>query len=82
MQVLQRAIQELNLKFAQGLNPLEKNYNLDRLKVDMDQLMANVEHAAADVKSNLATDPTYQKEIATLITNSEHIISKLQEKVV
>lgn len=82
VQVLQRAIQELNLKFAQGLNPLEKNYNLDRLKVDMDQLMANVEHAAADVKSNLATDPTYQKEIATLITNSEHIISKLQEKVV
>lgn len=82
VQVLQRAIQELNLKFAQGLNPLEKNYNLDRLKVDMDQLMANVEHAAADVKSNLATDPTYQKEIATLTTNSEHIISKLQEKVV
>ena len=82
VQVLQRAIQELNLKFAQGLNPLEKNYNLDRLKVDMDQLMANVEHAAADVKSNLATEPTYQKEIATLITNSEHIISKLQEKVV
>lgn len=82
VQVLQHAIQELNLKFAQGLNPLEKNYNLDRLKVDMDQLMANVEHAAADVKSNLATDPTYQKEIATLTTNSEHIISKLQEKVV
>ena len=82
VQVLQRAIQELNLKFAQGLNPLEKNYNLDRLKVDMDQLMANVEHAAADVKSNLSTEPTYQKEIATLITNSDHIISKLQEKVV
>lgn len=93
VQVLQRAVQNLNLKFSQGLNPLDSNYSSDMLLRDIPKLIADVENAQAVLLDGLeqnvvSADSGHeeallaQKELSNLLASSSLMLETLRQKVV
>ena len=78
---LQRAIQTLNLKFSQGLNPLDTSYTDRDLYNDGSGLIQEVETRLNAINVNFSSDPTYKAHIQGMLDAGHAIIDKSRNSI-
>lgn len=78
---LQGAIQTLNLKFSQGLNPLDTSYTDRDLYNDGSGLIQEVETRLNAINVNFSSDPTYKAHIQGMLDAGHAIIDKSRNSI-
>ena len=78
---LQGAIQTLNLKFSQGLNPLDTSYTDRDLYNDGSGLIQEVETRLNAINVNFSSDPTYKAHIQGMLDAGHAIIDKSRSSI-
>ena len=78
---LQGAIQTLNLKFSQGLNPLDTSYTDRDLYRDGSALIQEVEARLNALNVNFSSDPTYKAHVQAMVDAGRAIIDKSRSEI-
>lgn len=78
---LQGAIQTLNLKFSQGLNPLDTSYTDRDLYNEAPKFIQEVETRLNAINVNFSSDPTYKAHIQGMLDAGHAIIDKSRSSI-
>lgn len=78
---LQGAIQTLNLKFSQGLNPLNTSYTDRQLYNEAPKFIQEVETRLNAINVNFSPDPTYKAHIQAMLEAGRAITEKSKSSI-
>lgn len=78
---LQGAIQTLNLKFSQGLNPLDTSYTDRDLYNEAPKFIQEVETRLNAINVNFSPDPTYKAHIQAMLEAGRAITEKSKSSI-